>query len=130
MEVAIAGNRADLWPAVDGISFEVADAAQPEGLGHALFSSESDLAAFGSHPLPNEAIPNDARNFIGRIGALLSPPGAAQAADLNSVLRRHRRGRLAARASASASASPSSAGLPPRNWRTPMMRPCSVTSCG
>lgn len=74
-QLRLASNRADLWPAVQGISFDAPDAAQPQGMPHALFLSEADLVTFGNHPLPKEIIPNDAHNFIGRIGALLSRGG-------------------------------------------------------
>jgi hypothetical protein len=77
-QLRLAANRPDLWPAVQGISIEVADAAQPQGVGHALFLSEAGLNSFSGHPLPWEVIPNDARNFIGRIGALLSSPGGGR----------------------------------------------------
>ncbi|WP_345556169.1 hypothetical protein [Streptomonospora halophila] len=72
-QLRLDANRPDLWPAVQGLSFDGPGVAQPQGIPHGLFLSEADLAAFGNHPLPKEAIPNDARNFIGRIGALLSP---------------------------------------------------------
>lgn len=71
----LAANRADLWPAVQGISFDAAEVAQPQGMPHGLFLSEADLAAFGENPIARETIPDDAHNFIGRIGALLSPAG-------------------------------------------------------
>jgi hypothetical protein len=74
-QLRLAANRPDLWPAVQGVSFDAPEVAQPQGMPHALFLSEADLAAFGSNPIAREAIPNDAHNFIGRIGALLSPPG-------------------------------------------------------
>ncbi|MGW0732359.1 hypothetical protein [Streptomyces sp. NPDC002851] len=73
-QLRLAANRPDLWPSVEGISFDAPDAAQPQGMPHGLFLSEADLVAFGSNPLARETIPNDARNFIGRIGALLSLP--------------------------------------------------------
>lgn len=68
-------NQPDLWSPVDGLSFGSPGAAEPQGMPHGLFLSEADLAAFGGNALPREAIPADARNFIGRIGALLSPAG-------------------------------------------------------
>ncbi|MDP3314891.1 MAG: ethyl tert-butyl ether degradation protein EthD [Devosia sp.] len=71
-QLRLATNRPDLWRSVQNISFHAAELAQPQGIGHALFLSDDDLAAFGSNPLPKDAIPADARNFIGRIGALLS----------------------------------------------------------
>src|SRR5690606_17283340 len=52
------------------------DVAQPQGLGHALFRSESEMTTFAHHPIGREVIPNDARNFLGRIGSQLSSPGA------------------------------------------------------
>lgn len=73
-QLRLAANRPDLWPAVPGVSFEAARSGQPQGIGHALFASAADLIAFGNNPLARESIPSDARNFIGRIGALLSPP--------------------------------------------------------
>ncbi|MBN1239312.1 MAG: ethyl tert-butyl ether degradation protein EthD [Gammaproteobacteria bacterium] len=72
-QLRLSPNRPDLWrPPIPGISFDASDEAQPHGIPHALFLSESDLVAFGSNPIADEIIPNDARNFIGRIGALLS----------------------------------------------------------
>jgi hypothetical protein len=73
-QLRLAANRPDLWTPVQSISLDVSDEAQPQGMPHGLFLSEADLVAFGSDPIAREAIPNDARNFIGRIGALLSPP--------------------------------------------------------
>jgi hypothetical protein len=72
-QLRLAANRADLWPASHDISFDVPAVAQPQGLPHGLFLSEADLAAFGNNPIARETIPNDAHNFIGRIGAQLSP---------------------------------------------------------
>lgn len=72
-QLRLAANRAALWPTVQGISFDVSSAAQPQGLPHALFLSEADLVSFGNAPIAREVIPNDTRNFIGRIGAQLSP---------------------------------------------------------
>lgn len=69
----LAPNRDDLWPAIEGVSFDVPRAAQPRGMPHGLFRSESDLHTFAGHRLPSETIPHDTRNFIGRIGALLTP---------------------------------------------------------
>lgn len=77
-QLRLAPNRPDLWPGVQGISFDAPDVAQPQGMGHALFLSEADLVAFGSNPIARETIPNDAHNFIGRIGAQLSPPGGGR----------------------------------------------------
>ncbi|RWM87439.1 MAG: ethyl tert-butyl ether degradation protein EthD [Mesorhizobium sp.] len=77
-QLRLSGNRPDLWPAVEGVEFEVSEAAQPQGMGHALFLSEANLTAFGNNPLPKEVIPNDAYNFIGRIGALLSAPNSSR----------------------------------------------------
>jgi hypothetical protein len=77
-QLRLAANRSDLWPAVRGVSFDAADAAQPQGMGHALFVSEADLVAFGNNPIARETIPNDAHNFIGRIGALLSSPNSGR----------------------------------------------------
>jgi hypothetical protein len=77
-QLRLAANRPDLWPAVQGISFDTPDEAQPQGMGHGLFLSEADLVAFGSNPIARETIPNDAHNFIGRIGAQLSPPGSGR----------------------------------------------------
>jgi hypothetical protein len=74
-QLRLAANRPDLWPKVRGVSFDAPKAAQPQGLPHGLFLSEADLAAFGGNPLARQTIPNDAHNFIGRIGAQLSPPG-------------------------------------------------------
>lgn len=74
-QLRLAPNRADLWGPAPGVSFEASQAAQPQGLPHGLFLSDADLAAFADHPLPKAGIPNDARNFIGRIGALLFPAG-------------------------------------------------------
>ncbi|NKE60770.1 ethyl tert-butyl ether degradation protein EthD [Lentzea sp. PSKA42] len=73
-QLRLAANRPDLFPTVQTISFDAPDVAQPHGMPHALFLSEADLAVFGGNPLAQETIPNDAHNFIGRIGALLSPP--------------------------------------------------------
>lgn len=73
-QLRLAANRSDLWPAARGVSFDAADVAQPQGMGHALFVSEADLVAFGNNPIARETIPHDAHNFIGRIGALLSSP--------------------------------------------------------
>ncbi|WP_207933377.1 ethyl tert-butyl ether degradation protein EthD [Actinomadura sp. GC306] len=75
-QLRLAANRPDLWPAVPGVSFDVPDEAQPQGMPHGLFLAEADLAAFGGHPLPRETIPNDAHHFIGRIGepAVQGPP--------------------------------------------------------
>ncbi|MFD0772623.1 ethyl tert-butyl ether degradation protein EthD [Streptomonospora algeriensis] len=72
-QLRLAANRPDLWPADPRISFTAPFAAQPHGMPHGLFLSESDLAAFARHPLPARTIPHDTGNFIGRIGALLSP---------------------------------------------------------
>ncbi|MGP4024020.1 ethyl tert-butyl ether degradation protein EthD [Actinomadura sp. 3N407] len=72
-QLRLAANRPDLWPAVQGISFDAQDVAQPQGMPHGLFLSEADLVAFGANPITKETIPNDAHNFIGRIGAQLSP---------------------------------------------------------
>lgn len=77
-QLRLAANRPGLWPAVQGISFDAADVAQPQGMPHGLFLSEADLVAFGSNPIAMETIPNDAHNFIGRIGAQLSPPGSGR----------------------------------------------------
>lgn len=77
-QLRLGANRSDLWPAVPGISFEAPGVAQPQGMPHGLFLSMDDLVAFGNDPLPKEAIPGDAYNFIGRIGALLSPPGSGR----------------------------------------------------
>lgn len=77
-QLRLAANRADLWPSVPGLSFDVPVAAQPQGIPHGLFVSEDDLRAFGEHPLPRRAIPDDARNFVGRIGALLVAGGAGR----------------------------------------------------
>lgn len=77
-QLRLAANRPDLWPKVQGVSFDVPDAAQPQGVGHGLFLSEADLAAFAGDPLARETIPGDAHNFIGRIGAQLSPPGGGR----------------------------------------------------
>lgn len=60
--------------AFQSVSFDALEAAQPQGMRHALFWSEADLIAFSSNPLPKEGIPHDAHNSIGRIGALLSAP--------------------------------------------------------
>ncbi|MBB3052738.1 hypothetical protein FHS23_003779 [Prauserella isguenensis] len=68
--------RQGLWPEVPGIAFDAPDAPRPQGIPHGLFLSEADLRAFGEHPLPSRVIPEDARNFIGRIGALLAPTGS------------------------------------------------------
>lgn len=73
-QLRLGANRPDLWPAVQGVSFDAPAVAQPQGMPHGLFLTEADLVAFGNNPLPKEAIPNNAHNFIGRIGALLSPP--------------------------------------------------------
>ncbi|WP_460959633.1 hypothetical protein [Parasphingorhabdus pacifica] len=73
-QLRLEGNQPDLWPTVQGLSFDAPGVGQPHGMPHGLFLSEADLVAFGNNPLPKEAIPNDAHNFIGRIGALLSPP--------------------------------------------------------
>ncbi|WP_202966046.1 ethyl tert-butyl ether degradation protein EthD [Streptomonospora alba] len=72
-QLRLAANRPDLWPADPRISFTAPRAAQPHGMPHGLFLSESDLTAFARHPLPARTIPQDTGNFIGRIGALLSP---------------------------------------------------------
>lgn len=78
-QLRLAPNRPSLWPAVQpvqgvqGISFDAPDVAQPQGMPHGLFLSEADLTAFAGNPMTQETIPNDTRNFIGRIGALLSP---------------------------------------------------------
>ena len=77
-QLRLAANRPDLWPAVQGISFDAPDVAQPQGMPHGLFLSEADLVAFGSNPIARETIPNDAHNFIGRIGAQLSPPSSGR----------------------------------------------------
>lgn len=77
-QLRLAANRPDLWPAVQGISFDAPDVAQPQGMPHGLFLSEADLDAFGSNPIARETIPNDAHNFIGRIGSQLSPPGSGR----------------------------------------------------
>ncbi|MGW5875119.1 ethyl tert-butyl ether degradation protein EthD [Nocardiopsis terrae] len=77
-QLRLAANRSDLWPGVRGVSFEVPDAAQPRGLPHGLFRSEAELAAFAGHPMARETIPDDAHNFLGRIGAQLSPPGGGR----------------------------------------------------
>lgn len=71
-QLRLAANRADLWPAIQGVSFAAPAAAHPQGLPHALFRSEDDLVAFRGNWLARETIPKDARNFISRIGALLS----------------------------------------------------------
>ena len=73
-QLRLSANRPDLWPTIQGMTFEAARPAQPQGIGHALFKSDADLTTFGNNPIARESIPNDARNFIGRIGALLSPP--------------------------------------------------------
>lgn len=73
-QLRLAALRADLGPAVEGVSFDVAVAAQPHGMPHGLFLSAADLAKFGDNPLARETIPNDAHHFIGRIGAQLSAP--------------------------------------------------------
>jgi hypothetical protein len=73
-QLRLAANRPDLWPTLKDVSFDAPEAAQPQGMPHGLFLSEADLVAFGNHPLARETIPDDAHNFIGRIGALLSPP--------------------------------------------------------
>ncbi|PDP86445.1 ethyl tert-butyl ether degradation protein EthD [Glycomyces fuscus] len=77
-QLRLAANRPDLWPRVGGISFDAPDEAQPQGLPHGLFLSGTDLAAFSADPLARETIPRDARNFLGRIGAQLSPPGGGR----------------------------------------------------
>jgi hypothetical protein len=77
-QLRLAANRPDLWPAVQGISFDAPAVAQPQGMPHGLFLSEADLVEFGSNPIARETIPNDARNFIGRIGAQLSPPSSGR----------------------------------------------------
>ncbi len=77
-QLRLEANRPDLWPTVPGLSFDAPDAAQPHGIPHGLFLSEADLVEFGNNPLPQEAIPNDARHFIGRIGALLTPPNSGR----------------------------------------------------
>jgi hypothetical protein len=77
-QLRLAANRPDLWPAVQGVSFDAPDVAQPQGMPHGLFLSEADLVAFGSNPIARETIPNDAHNFIGRIGAQLSPPSSGR----------------------------------------------------
>ncbi|GAA3740090.1 hypothetical protein GCM10022205_27960 [Spinactinospora alkalitolerans] len=77
-QLRLAANRPDLWPAVQGISLEAPEAAQPQGMSHGLFLSEADLAAFGRNPIAMETIPNDAHNFISRIGAQLSPPDSGR----------------------------------------------------
>lgn len=77
-QLRLAANRPDLWPTVQGISFDAADASQPQGMPHGLFLSEDDLAAFGRNPIAGETIPNDAQNFMGRIGSQLSPPGSGR----------------------------------------------------
>ncbi|KKX33774.1 hypothetical protein [Rhizobium sp. LC145] len=74
-QLRLAPNRPDLGLSVEGISINAPAAAQPQGMPHALFLSEAHLKAFASSPLPKEYIPNDAKNFIGRIGALPSPGG-------------------------------------------------------
>lgn len=74
-QLRLAANRPDLWPAVQGISFDTGDMAHPQGMPHALFLSEADLAAFGNNRIARETIPNDAHNFMGRIGSQLSPTG-------------------------------------------------------
>jgi hypothetical protein len=74
-QLRLAANRPDLWPDIQDISFHAPENAQPQGMSHGLFLTEADLAAFGRNPIARETIPNDAHNFIGRIGALLSPPG-------------------------------------------------------
>ncbi|WP_017572087.1 hypothetical protein [Nocardiopsis halotolerans] len=80
-QLRLAANRPDLWPTVRGVSFDAPVAAQPQGMPHGLFLSEADLAAFGGNPLARETIPNDAHNFLGRIGAQLSPPGGRTLVD-------------------------------------------------
>lgn len=75
-QLRLDANRPDLWPTVPGLSFHAPGVAQPQGMPHGLFLCEADLVAFGNHALPQETIPNDAHNFIGRIGALLSPPNS------------------------------------------------------
>lgn len=77
-QLRLSQNRPDLWPAVEGVSFEAPDEAQPEGMPHGLFLSEADLAAFSGHPLTQETIPNDAHHFIGRIGSQLTTPGGGR----------------------------------------------------
>ncbi|MEY8042773.1 ethyl tert-butyl ether degradation protein EthD [Saccharopolyspora cebuensis] len=77
-QLRLGGNRPDLWPAVQGLSFDAPEVAQPQGIPHGLFLSEADLVAFGDHPLPKDVIPRDAHHFLGRIGALLSPPGGGR----------------------------------------------------
>ncbi|WP_199432905.1 hypothetical protein [Qaidamihabitans albus] len=77
-QLRLAANRPDLWPAVQGVSFDAPEVAQPQGMPHGLFLSEADLVAFGRNPLPRETIPDDAHNFIGRIGAQLSAPGSGR----------------------------------------------------
>ncbi|XRQ11889.1 ethyl tert-butyl ether degradation protein EthD, partial [Actinomadura welshii] len=72
-QLRLAANRPDLWPAVRGVSFDAPAAAQPQGMPHGLFLSRADLDAFGGRTLARETIPDDTRNFVGRIGALLSP---------------------------------------------------------
>ncbi|WP_007023185.1 hypothetical protein [Saccharomonospora iraqiensis] len=73
-QLRLGANRPDLWPEIGSISFDVPTAAQPQGIPHGLFLSGADLTAFGDNPLPRQAIPDDAQTFLGRIGALLSPP--------------------------------------------------------
>lgn len=77
-QLRLAANRPDLWPATQGISLDAPDTAQPQGVPHGLFLSEADLVAFGSNPIARETIPNDAHNFLGRIGSQLSPPGSGR----------------------------------------------------
>ena len=77
-QLRLAANRPDLRPAGQGISFDTPDVAQPQGMPHGLFLSEADLVAFGSNPIARVTIPHDAHNFIGRIGAQLSPPNSGR----------------------------------------------------
>lgn len=74
----LAANRPDLWPAVRGVSFDAPDEAQPQGMSRGLFLSRADLDAFAGHPIARETIPHDARTFLGRIGAQLTPPGSGR----------------------------------------------------
>src|SRR5699024_10649381 len=73
-QLRLGRNRPELWPSIPDIRFYASSAAQPDGIPHALILNTADLERFGANPLPMHDIPDDAKNFIERIGALLSPP--------------------------------------------------------
>lgn len=72
-QLRLAANRSDLFK-IDNVSFEVPLSDQPQGIPHGLFRSKADLQMFSNNPLAGKLIPDDTKNFVQRIGTLLSPP--------------------------------------------------------